>query len=206
MVATIGYTPLNLKQFMGGTSQTLKTLVVNDRTIEIVYDDSPESPRTWSNLGTFYGWHRRYTLGDSHTYPTPDACLQALCHAEPETPTDTLLKRLAKTHLVLPVYLYDHSGLALSLCPFACRFDSGQVGWMVAAYSDLRQTYSVKRITKAVRAKAIANLKAELDIYAQYLNGEVYGYQVFDQQGFIAQSCYGFYDLDDCDQQAIAAA
>ena len=28
--------------------------------INIYYDDCPESPREWSNLGTFYTAHRRY--------------------------------------------------------------------------------------------------------------------------------------------------
>jgi hypothetical protein len=31
----------------------------------IVHDDSPESPREWSNVGTFVGFeHRRYYIGD----------------------------------------------------------------------------------------------------------------------------------------------
>ena len=36
--------------------------------IEVHQDESPESPRSWDNLGTMICFHRRYDLGDKHDY------------------------------------------------------------------------------------------------------------------------------------------
>lgn len=35
-------------------------------TINVYYDDTPESPREWSNVATFVCEHRNYNLGDEH--------------------------------------------------------------------------------------------------------------------------------------------
>jgi len=36
--------------------------------LEIEQDSSPESPRTWDNLGTMVCFHKRYDLGDDNDY------------------------------------------------------------------------------------------------------------------------------------------
>jgi hypothetical protein len=41
-------------------------------TIRLVYDESPDSPREWSNVGTMVCWHRRYNLGDEQPDSSPD--------------------------------------------------------------------------------------------------------------------------------------
>jgi len=35
-------------------------------------------------------------------------------------------------YIILPLYLYDHSGITMSTGPFSCPWDSGQVGWIYA--------------------------------------------------------------------------
>lgn len=47
-------------------------------TIKIYHDPDIESPRAWSNLGTLICWHRRYRLGDSHQFDSPEAFLRDL--------------------------------------------------------------------------------------------------------------------------------
>ena len=32
--------------------------------------------------------------------------------------------------IILPLYLYDHSGISMKTTPFSCQWDSGQVGWI----------------------------------------------------------------------------
>jgi hypothetical protein len=35
-------------------------------------------------------------------------------------------------YVILPLYLYDHGGITMSIGPFSCPWDSGQVGWIYA--------------------------------------------------------------------------
>lgn len=41
------------------------------RRVEIYIDGDSESPREWSNVGTFITWHRGYGSPDKHHFPTP---------------------------------------------------------------------------------------------------------------------------------------
>lgn len=36
-------------------------------------------------------------------------------------------------YIILPLYLYDHSGITMSTSVFSCPWDSGQVGWIYAS-------------------------------------------------------------------------
>jgi hypothetical protein len=44
---------------------------------------------------------------------------------------------LERTVVVLPLYLYDHSGLTISTSPFSCRWDSGQVGYIHTTFEQV---------------------------------------------------------------------
>ncbi|MEM3486067.1 MAG: hypothetical protein QXI12_10655 [Candidatus Methanomethyliaceae archaeon] len=146
------------------------------------YDSTPENPRTWDNLGTMVCWHRRYNLGDSHDFKTPDDFL-------------TWAKKQDMA-LLLPLYLLDHGGLRLSLQPFNDPWDSGQVGWVYLTKERLRKEYGVTRITQETLGKASAVLTAEVTEYDYYLSGQVYGFQLwaYDESGVnLLDSCYGFY-------------
>lgn len=43
----------------------------NPYRLKVVYDENPESPREWSNLGTMVCFHKRYDLGDEQPKQTP---------------------------------------------------------------------------------------------------------------------------------------
>ena len=72
-----------------------------------------------SPLGTMVCWHRRYALGDAHHYSDPQAFSREVT---------------ARTAVILPLYLFDHSGLTISTSSGAFRacdpagWDWGQVG------------------------------------------------------------------------------
>ena len=44
----------------------------------------------------------------------------------------SIVEALGK-YVILPLYLYDHSGITMSTGPFSCPWDSGQVGWIYAS-------------------------------------------------------------------------
>jgi len=96
-------------------------------------DDSPESPREWSNLGTMVCSHRRYDLGDEQAntedYVGWDSWLAG----------EVLDKHEAGSVVFLPLYLYDHSGITMNTTGFSCPWDSGQVGWIWATKKTFRE-------------------------------------------------------------------
>ena len=139
--------------------------------IEVIQDESPESPREWDNLGTMICFHGRYNLGDKHDYRSGDY-----------SGWDEQRKDIEKKEnacVMLPLYLYDHSGITMSTIPFGCNWDSFQVGWIVVSKEKVRKEYNVKRINKELIEKVTNILEGEVKTYDQYLTGDIYGYKIF---------------------------
>lgn len=153
-------------------------------TINVRCDNIAESPREWDNLGTITAWHRNYNLSDErHNYDV-------------ETFVEEVVND--KNTISLPLYIYEHGGIALSTAPFSCRWDSGQVGWIHVSKDKIRKEYGVTRITKKVLERVLKVLESEVDTYGKYVNGEVYGFEILDADGEYIDSCWGFIgDSDD---------
>ena len=120
--------------------------------------------------------------------------------------TKALLMDILEEHIViLPLYLYDHSGLRMSTGGFSCPWDSGQVGWIYCTKQTVIKEYgdwTVESVTKATKC-----MEQEVETYSEYLAGEVYGYQVIDCDGEVLDSCWGYFgDMDYCKQEATDSA
>jgi hypothetical protein len=170
--------------------------------IKIVQDTDPSSPREDDNLGTMVCFHKRYDLGDKHDYN----------HIEYDSWGEQR-KDIEKTEnvcVILPLYLYDHSGITISTSPFGCNWDSGQVGWIFVSKEDVRKEFGVKRITKEIIEKVTNILESEVETYDQYLMGDVYGYEICEvvtcSEGHEHEneldSCWGFYGSEYCMEEA----
>ncbi|WBU62331.1 hypothetical protein [Paracoccus albus] len=161
--------------------------------IKIYHDPDADCPRAWSNLGTLICWHRRYWLGDSHEFDSPEAFLRDLAGVSDQSDLsmDQLRDRAERKSVLLPVFLYDHSGLAMNTIGFHCPWDSGQVGYVYVPLEAVRKEFGVKRVTKALREKAKDILRAEIVSYDAYLGGRVYGY-VIERDGDEVDACWGF--------------
>ena len=147
-------------------------------TLEILHDDSASSPRENDNLGTFAGWHRRYRLGD----------------VQPQEDPRTYQAALPKGSLIVPVYMYDHSGVALSTSDFGDRWDSGQVGIYHMSPQDIINAYG--KDTPETRARAVEGIKGEIAEYSDYLNGNCWGFEIQDADGNQVEACWGFIGTD----------
>jgi hypothetical protein len=109
-----------------------------------------------------------------------------------------LMKEEHAAEVILPVYIYNHSGTALSTTPFACKWDSCQAGWIVACTPDIMKEYEVAGIDDALRKTAAAALRTEVEVYGDYLNGEVYEYSIYQgaDTNMPVGSCGGYYGFE----------
>ena len=167
--------------------EPVETISYKNHTISIFPDDCSESPRTWDNLSEFHCCHRKYSLSDEgYNYSTGSDCI-------------TAAKEAAKQGgIVLPLYLYDHSGITISLTPFSCPWDSGQIGFVIIRRAKMLKEFGKKRLTSFLKKRAYDIAEGEVHTYDQFLRGEIYGYRI-DEDG---DSCWGFYGQEECMEEA----
>lgn len=109
---------------------------------------------------------------------------------------DRLQQNAECNAILLPLSLYDHSGLAMNTIGFHCPRDSGQVGFIYVTLKTVREEVGTKRVTKALREKAEDILRGEFVSYDAYLGGWVFGY-VIERGGGEVDAC-----LEDGDYEA----
>lgn len=103
-----------------------------------------------------------------------------------------LVKAALGEFIILPLYLYDHSGITISTSPFSCPWDSGQVGYAVMTKQEIDDEF------EGDREKAEAYLRSTVKTYDDYLTGRVYGYTIKpaddnEDADEIDDSCWGYY-------------
>ena len=151
----------------------------------IKHDSDPTSPReNEGNVGTMVCWHRRYTLGDIQPTERPEDWFK-----ENFPPEDL------EGGMCLPLYLLDHSGITISTENFNDKWDSGQVGWIVAKPEKVKEAFGDNSPESVQKARK--NLIEEVRIYDQFLRGACWGYEFGDD------SCWGFFG-DNLEETGIA--
>jgi hypothetical protein len=168
-------------------STPFKTYTKGNKTLEIFADNDPQNPREDENLSTMVCLHNRYSLGDKHSYKQDD-------YNSWDEMKEAIIKK-EKTAIILPLYLYDHSGITIRTTPFGDRWDSGQVGFVFISKEKIRTEYGVKRITKFLIDRVTFYIKSEVKTYDQYLTGDVYGFKLLEN-GEETDSCWGFFGSD----------
>jgi hypothetical protein len=184
--------------------------------IIIDYYQDPMNPRTeWDNAATMVCWHRNYDLGDSESwkgidgkrksqnlsknYNEPIDLLYELAgidrdDLEEDMKYDDLIEEITKKgHLISALYLYDHSGITISMSSFGCRWDSGQVGWIYIKKEKIVEEWGEG---EDAYEKAKKCMGGEVQVYDNYLTGEVYGFTIEDPDGEHIDSCWGYYGDD----------
>jgi len=162
--------------------------------LEVVQDTNPYSPREDDNLGTMVCFHKRYELGDKTDYRSEDY-----------DSWDELKEGIIKNEgevVILPLYLYDHSGITISTSPFGCNWDSGRIGFIFMSKHKIKKE-------EIDETKVEQYLIDEVKVYDQYLTGDVWGYNVYEvstcdkghEHKELVESCYGFYGHDECESE-----
>jgi len=173
-------------------NNVLKAEKFGDKVVEVRYDTEPENPRNWENIGTMVYRYRGMSENEAELDFEPFNSLQELIdHAKAE------LNAL----VVLPLRIYDHSGLSMSV-GIAGGWDSSQVGIIYAdkerVTNEFGADYTLERVEQILRS--------EVDIYDHYLTGEVFGYQIVEESTCshcnhrdkeILDSSWGYYSVED---------
>lgn len=157
--------------------------------------------------------------GNRRHWVEPKTCPRCEGECEIEVGILEYLKVERKATVILPLFLYDHSGISMSA---GGRLDKGQddfsrsgryaldsAGWDVSSVGVIYAT--------AERAAELGvtgddeeiekGLREEVKIYDQYLRGECFWFHVDDEDGEVLESIGGFLgDLDYVKAQANEAA
>lgn len=183
-------------------------------TIKIIQEEYPSNPREeFDNMGIMSCYHRDYILGDKK-------------YSKRHVDLDGIVKD--PKVFALGLYFHDHGMIGMS-CDndFTHDYDDGLVGYIWITKERVRKEYSCKRITRKTREKLLKYLQGEVKEYSQYLEGDVWGYQIvgprskYDpeecetcedryscpecngcEDGEELDSCWGYYGSDYCLQEA----
>ena len=161
------------------------------------------------NIGMMFCDHPRYNLGDDDAEDPREVDLGIIEY----------LKREHDATVVLPLFLYDHSGITISYGANLLtgeddfrrsgRFVSDGAGWDTSSVgviydtADTREQLSEENRTPE---KVEAILRQEVNLYAAYLEGSVFGYEIveLDEDGEVPtdnhvdvlDSCWGYLEED----------
>jgi hypothetical protein len=165
--------------------------------IALHYDEDPIDPIEdgWG-LGTMVFMHRNHSLGHKHAlkrdaFKTWDEVKEHLIKKE-------------KAIAILPVFMYDHSGITINTTGFSGDWDWGQIGWIYTTAEAVRRYSGAKRVSKQMKSSLADTLKKEIEVYDGYLTGQVYGFIIDPDNDGDGEydSCWGYYDKDEAIKEA----
>jgi hypothetical protein len=144
--------------------------------VRISRDPDPQDPRDATCLGHLVHWHQRLRLAS-------DAIHVSDIHEAGRIVDDK------SAVAVLTIYICQHGDVQLSTDPFNDPWDSGIVGIYYTALEDINTLgVSLDQVDRILRA--------EIEALNHWLNGDVYGVRIFDQDGEEMDACWGFFGTD----------
>lgn len=171
-----------------------KTYTKTINKLKITKDDCTSSPREWSNLGYFI------TCDMNHYSPDKNTTIQDILKETSEYASSQdnhiqlikkeFIKQLGeKVIAIYPIVKYEHGGVVYSLGTKK-GFDYSNNGFYIITDKQQKEYDTPKKDFETI-------IKQELDVYNKYMNGEVYSYVLYDDEGDVVDSCGGFYDIED---------
>lgn len=137
----------------------------------MITDDNPNSPRENDNIGIMVCFHSRHTLGDNNLNTIKSEDFNSW-----EEIKNYIIKT-EKAICMLPLYLYDHSGISIKVGSFQgllpqghAEFDSGQVGFIYTTKEQLK----IMGVEKESKKQIAKYLTSEVETYNKYLTGDSY--------------------------------
>ena len=172
--------------------KTYKKTIEKPR-LEITYDDYCESPRKWSNLGYFITVDSRYYSPDQEKDIIQSIVKETGNIATSQENHIKLIKKEIKENTnekviaIFPVVKHEHGNVHYSIGK-KHGFDYSNNGFYIVTNQSQKLTGAEKKDFEKV-------IKSELDDYNSYVNGEIYQFILYDENGEIEDYCGGFYDI-----------
>jgi len=186
-------------------NEILETIDCGNYTVNICTDSDPTNPREDNECyDLMICFHKKYKLGDEHTHK--------IDHFDG---WEDMEKQLIETYeplAILPLYLYDHSGITMSTKPFSCKWDSGQVGYILITGPALAEVHEIDpQELLANQGKyhklAVEFLEQSVKSYDNYLQGNFCGYEVVHKEDDeVVASCWGYDDREVCKREGVDSA
>ena len=183
---------------------SIKTEKIGNFIIKIYFDECNDSPRTWGSSTCIVSLADRVFPSDEDAIPLEtDEDGKLILDSEGFYNYATGGKAL-----VLPIYMYSHSGDTISTKPFGDPWDSGLVGYIYMNNLTAMAEKIIIPETGSVDWKAVEErLKGEIATFDKYIRGDVYFYSTvganpFDGDENIIDSCGDIYGLDEALQMA----
>ncbi len=171
----------------------------NGKTIVILSDEYAQcNPRDdEGNLGVMICFHNHHNLGDQHDY--------APCNFNGWEGLRFYLESKMKACIIHPLWVFEHGDILIQIGEYTgpdARWDAGQVGYIYTTKERIRNNWNIKRVTPEYMKRADDLLHAEVELYSAYLQGDVVGYQIKDEDE-VVDSCWGYLGcFDQCLQDA----
>lgn len=170
--------------------------------VNVENDDWAESPREWDNLWNILTWTNRYESIDTNQFRDLEEFLldnlteKQMANLYKGNPsTQEFFERIQKRfyelgYLVAPISKYEHSGVSYSV-GVSQGWDTGVVGLAMVNINDIKKEYGASVLSKSLKDKIYGILKAELETYNLWANGEVYIVSLVDFEGNLVESFSG---------------
>lgn len=187
--------------------------------VEIGHDPDCESPRYEHDLGTMAVSYRRYRLGDVELddigfEPTREVMVEGPVTKDAEKwleenvwydfPDDPVsyIKRELGARIVLPLIVYEHSGITMRVGSVG-DITGDSEGWDTSFVGFIYDTPDkLKDCGDLTDAEIAKSLRAEVEVYAQYLEGDCYYFIVEDELSNSYESCHGFIGHESVEHEA----
>ncbi len=166
--------------------------------ILIEQDCDVENPyKDYDQLSDIVGWTRGYDL---------DSCDQAKEYDSPKA-IEEAYKR-GELAFYQPLFAYIHGGIIVRMAkgnPYSCQWDSGLAGMVYVTMEKAKEEFpTLSGRTLWLACEKVA--KGEVEVFDQYLTGDVWGYWVWKADGsedkLDGESCWRFYGYDYCLESA----
>lgn len=176
--------------------------------VRFLYDDMPTDPREFEQDTNMICFHPHYKLGDENDFRDDEDFWKSLLEKfaleykleEEEDISTNQIRELVLPHIeILPLWIYDHSGISISCgtrsYPYNDPWDSGQVGYI---YIEKTKIFSIYPNATEGNWRSLADqlMISEVKVYDQYLTGDCWGYEIFDEDLEEIDGCYGFFGND----------
>lgn len=156
-------------------------------------------------VGAQVCFHRRYILGHEQPKCSPEEWFESKLGEEMYEKWEKiktnkidylpyLIKEFGKKNLLIPVYADEYGGITIKANGGRAgwdSFDSGQLGFVYAPHEKILEEFGNKNLTEKVLDGAEKCLIAEVDSYNDYLTGNVWGYEISNENGDVLDSCWG---------------